>query len=89
MEKEPPENDDERYVREMNEAAERDAHFDRVKAQLWRRIAAAMRETPSLALQGPSHLVVTPPAGNSVQVRDGGQETKAFLDRHSPAEGSR
>ena len=28
MEKEPPENDDERYVREMNETAERDARIE-------------------------------------------------------------
>jgi hypothetical protein len=46
MEKEPPENDDERYVREMNETAERDAQFNRVKAQLWRRISAAMKDIP-------------------------------------------
>jgi hypothetical protein len=46
METEPPENDDERYVREINETAERDAQFNRVKAQLWRRISAAMKDIP-------------------------------------------
>jgi hypothetical protein len=47
MEKEPSENNDERYVREMNETAERDAQFNRVKAQLWRRISAAMKDIPA------------------------------------------
>jgi hypothetical protein len=53
MEKEPPENDDERYVREMNETAERDAELSRVKAQLWRRISAAMKDIPGVAAKGP------------------------------------
>lgn len=48
METEPPENDDERYVREMNETAEHDAQFNRVKAQLWRRISAAMKDIPGV-----------------------------------------
>ncbi len=41
------EDDNEKYVRELNEAAERDANTSRIKAQLWRRIAAAMSEISS------------------------------------------
>jgi hypothetical protein len=53
------EDEDEKHVRELNEAAERDAELSRVKAQLWQRIAAAMRDSPGVAAKGPSHLVVT------------------------------
>jgi hypothetical protein len=49
METEPPENDDERYVREINETAERDAQSNRVKTQLWRRISIAMKDIPGVA----------------------------------------
>jgi hypothetical protein len=38
------EDENEKYVQELNEAAERDANMSRIKAQLWRRIAAATTE---------------------------------------------
>jgi hypothetical protein len=48
------EDEDEKHVRELNEAAEGDAELSRIKAQLWRRIAAAMRDFPGAAVKGPS-----------------------------------
>ncbi len=41
------EDENEKYVRELNEAAELDAKMSRIKAQLWRRIAATMTEISS------------------------------------------
>jgi len=38
------EGENEKSIREMNEVAERDAKLSGIKAQLWRRIAAAMAE---------------------------------------------
>ncbi len=43
-----------KYVRELNNAAERDAELCRVKTQLWRRIAAAMRNIPGAGAKWPS-----------------------------------
>jgi uncharacterized small protein (DUF1192 family) len=43
------EDENEKYVRELNETAERDAELAHVKAQLWRRIAAVMTEISRLS----------------------------------------
>jgi hypothetical protein len=45
--------EDEKHIRELNEAAERDAELSRIKAQLWRRIAAAMTEIPRVPAHEP------------------------------------
>ena len=43
----------EREICRQNENAEREAELDRIKAQLWRRFSAAMREISGVA--GKSH----------------------------------
>ena len=45
--------DIEKHIRQQNEIAEREAELDRIKAQLWRRFSAAMREISGVA--GKSH----------------------------------
>jgi hypothetical protein len=46
--------DIEKHIRQQNEIAEREAELNRIKAQLWRRISAAMSEIPSVAGNEPS-----------------------------------
>jgi hypothetical protein len=59
------EDEDEKHVRELNEAAERDAELSRIKAQCWRRIAAAMRDFPGASAKGPSRSGATIAATSS------------------------
>jgi hypothetical protein len=61
MRRDMKEHENEKYVRALNEAAHHEAELSRVKAQLWRRIAAAMKEIPSTASQEASRLGGTTP----------------------------
>jgi hypothetical protein len=54
--------DIERHIRQQNKNAEREAELNRVKAQLWSRIAAAMREIQGMAENEPSRHRATIPA---------------------------
>ena len=54
--------DIERHIRQQNKNAEREAELNRVKAQLWSRIAAAMREIQGMAEKEPSRHRATIPA---------------------------
>ncbi|MGD0813547.1 MAG: hypothetical protein ABSA83_08085 [Verrucomicrobiota bacterium] len=65
MRRDTREDNNEEYVRQLNDAAERDAEMSRIKARLWRRISAAMKEIPHMATKGPSHLGTTTPVSSS------------------------
>jgi hypothetical protein len=57
MRRDTREDNNEEYVRQLNEAAKRNAEMSRIKASLWQRISAAMKEIPHVATKGPSHLI--------------------------------
>ena len=57
--------EDEKHVRELNEAAERDAELSRIKVGLWQRLVAAMKEIPRVATKEPSHFAASNPASSS------------------------
>ena len=65
MRRDTREDNNEEYVRQLNDAAERDAEMSRIKARLWRHISAAMKEIPGVAEKGPSQLGATTPASSA------------------------
>jgi hypothetical protein len=59
------EDNNEEYVRQLNKAAVHDAEMSRIKTRLWRRIATAIKEIPSVATKWPSHFGATTPVSSA------------------------